>query len=79
MADSTEHVLRVTDRTGDTETKWRTDDPMTVERANRIFDQLREKGYLGYTVPVDGSDGDVLHSFDPEAREVVMTPPLVGG
>ena len=73
------HVLKVTNRTGDTQTQWRVGDDLSTAEANRVFDEMVQAGFLAYTVPDDGSAGDVLRTFDPQADTIVITPPLVGG
>jgi len=68
--------LTVLDRTGHRATAW---DTATLAKAKEEFDQLLGKGYLAYkTAPGSGS-GEVIKAFDPDATEIVMTPPLVGG
>ena len=89
------HVLRITDRTGDTALAFSPTDELTqaevdaafdgvvkatsLAEAEAEFDKMIGQRFLAYTVPADGSDGDVIRSFDPDADTIVMTPPLVGG
>lgn len=73
---STLHIL---DGTGDTRTEWSATDAETIAFAETQFAEKRAQGYLAYSVPSDGSTGEVLHSFDPSAEAIVLSPPLVGG
>jgi hypothetical protein len=44
-----------------------------------MFDTLKEKRYLAYTVSEDGTKGEVIREFDPEAGAIIMAPQVVGG
>lgn len=72
------HTLHVQDRTGDTQTQWRTDDAASVQTARIAFDRAVREGGLAYEVK--GSDGgEQVTSFDPDAERLVVTAPLAGG
>lgn len=67
------------DNTGDTRTEWNKDNPIEVEVANKLFQKLKDKGYLIYKTRRDGSKAEQLHRFDPDAERIMATPPIVGG
>lgn len=70
-------TLSITDASGHTEVKWDTEAPETVEETRRQFDEIVSRGYLAYAKTDTGSEQ--IRSFDPEAEEIVVTAPLVGG
>lgn len=73
-------VMAVMDATGDTKTIWDRTKPDEVAAARSVFDSLKAKGYTAYRVKgSDGSKGEIMHRFDPEAERVIMVPPMVGG
>lgn len=72
--------LYVMDKTGDTRVTWDRRNPEEVANAKRTFDELRGKGYLAYSVsPADGSKGQQLHAFDPDAEKIILAPQMRGG
>jgi hypothetical protein len=68
--------IQVLDGSGHSETSWNLDD---VTGARTLFDTLQKKGYLAYTISDDGSQGSVLHSFDPLVGRIIMSRPMAGG
>lgn len=73
---STLHVL---DYTGDTIHRWNADNPDEVATAREVFDTLKKKGYLAYTVKDGDARGEVIQRFDPHAGKIMMSKPPVGG
>lgn len=71
--------LCVMDHTGDTKSIWNPDNPDEVSAARSTFDSLKSKGYLAYTVEESGKRGSLIHSFDPRAGKIIMSPPMAGG
>lgn len=73
------HTLRILDKTGDTQLTW---DPTNVEEVASVREKFNEivkgLGFLAYTVPTDGSQGEVIREFDPE-HSTVLTPQMQGG
>jgi hypothetical protein len=67
------------DNTGDTRTEWDKDKPVEVEVARKLFQKLKDKGYLIYKTRRDGSKAEQLHQFDKDAERIMATPPIVGG
>lgn len=72
-------VLIVLDHTGDTRLMWDKKAKPEVKAAEEMFDAMKAKGYLAYTVNKDGSPGEVINKFDPKAEKIIMSPQLVGG
>lgn len=59
---------------GDDSVVWDKRFPDQVKEAQEVFDKLLAKGYSALTV-----DGRKVRSFDPEAEEIIMVFPVVGG
>lgn len=73
-------TLAVLDRTkGDAKIDWDPESLEETQQARATFDELRKKGYLAYKTDERGKRGEQMHFFDPAAKRVVLTPPLVGG
>ena len=80
--DPTQHGLfQVLDpKAGDYKLLWDRTKPAEVEEARRTFDSLRKKGYTAFHVKgKDGSQGEVMREFDPDAERLIMTLPIAGG
>lgn len=79
-APETEHALRVMDpQAGDIKTTWDPDNDYEVEEAERMFDSMKDKGFAAYRVDKDGEQSGLMHKFDPDARAIIMAPPIAGG
>jgi len=72
-------VLCVLDESGDTRMQWDKNDPVQVAKAEARFNELKAKGYLGYSVNKKGDMGEVLSAFDPKAERIIMHTQMVGG
>lgn len=72
-------AMHIQDKTGDTKLVWDYKNDDEVANAKRTFDDLKAKGFLAYSVGKDGEPGEVLHSFDPKAEKIIMSPPMAGG
>lgn len=73
-------VLAVLDRSaGDTKIDWDPNSPDEIEQAQATFDSLLGKGYLAYRTDEMGKKGEQVKKFDPAAKRIVLSPPLVGG
>ena len=68
-------ILNILDHTGHTTHLAET--PELIAEVEQVFNQYKAQGYLAYA----GSDGDYtqLHTFDPAAAQITMSPQLVGG
>jgi hypothetical protein len=64
---------------GDNKIEWNADVPAEVAAARAMFNTMKEKRYLAYTLDESGHRGEVLREFDPEAERIIMTPQRVGG
>ena len=74
------HRLRILDRSGDIRIGFDPTKPAEVAMAAAQFDLfVRDKGYLAYTLVPGGGRGEQLRQFDPQAREIILAAPLVGG
>ena len=70
--------FRVLNRSGDTTLEWEVDNPASVEVVRKQFDSIIESGYMA--VRIDSpTEGEVIRTFDPEAKEIIATAPMVGG
>jgi hypothetical protein len=73
------HEMAVMDETGDTKLIWEEDNQAEVDAAKEMFNSLKKKGYLAYSVDRKGEKGEVMTKFDPSAEKIIMSPPLQGG
>ncbi len=79
-------VLRILDASGDTAVHWNRErvaagDPeamAAVWEAERIFAAARARGAQGFRVR-PGEPAERLEQFDPQAKEILVIPPMVGG
>ena len=72
--------MAIMNETGDTKTIWDRTKTEEVESVRAQFDALKAKGYMAYKVTGnDGTKGEVMHTFDPEAERVIFAPALRGG
>lgn len=71
--------LCVMDHTGDTKLIWNPNNTDETEAARELFNKLKKKKYLAYTVKANGDKGEVITEFDPSAEKIIMAPPVVGG
>ena len=77
---SNERSLRIMDPDeGDLKFQWDPEDSDQTDLAKKNFDAAKKKRMVGYRVNKDGSKGEVMRSFDPEAESIIMAPPMVGG
>lgn len=70
--------LRVLNMTGDTTLEWAPNDAASVEVVRKQFDAIIKEGYMAFRVDSPTS-GELIRTFEPEAEEIIMTAPLVGG
>lgn len=81
-------ILRIQSPKGDSTLTWDPADIASTEVAKDTFEKHRAQGFLGYrTLAVNSAlvrerpqvKGESITTFDPQAKEIVMTVPMVGG
>ena len=80
-------VLNILDATGHTALAWDTADPATLADVEAKFNalvgpstELRVRPrYAAFRVDAPGGAGAQITQFDPNAREIILVPPLAGG
>jgi len=72
-------MLCCLDCTGHTETMWDRRNKVEIKAARASFKILTKKGYLAFNMNKDGTKGELIHEFDPDAERIILSPPLVGG
>lgn len=67
---------------GDIKVSWDPKNKEEVKAAKQTFDDLIAKGYRAWRVDLASEKRDEstqLAKFDPEAKDIVVLPPLTGG
>lgn len=72
-------MLCVMSHKGDTRLIWDKHNDDEVEAAETMFDNLKEKGYVAWSVKKDGEKAEVIKKFDKKAEKIIMSPPIAGG
>ena len=73
-------MLAIMDMTGDSRHMWDKTKPGEGSAARAMFDKMKGQGYLAYKAVGDkGDKGEQIHTFDPEAERIIMSPPMAGG
>ena len=73
-----QHVLNILDRSGHRSLAWSPALEAELAGARDEFSRMKSAGYMAYA-PDGSGGGSVVKDFDPSQKEIVMTPPLVGG
>jgi hypothetical protein len=71
------HTMHITDRTGDTEIKWRKTSHDEVDLARAAFKAAQDKKMLIYKTD-HGNKAEQM-TFDSDAEKIIATPQYVGG
>ncbi len=79
-------ILRVMNAGGDRSVRWDRqrardgdlDAVAAVREAERLFEEARARGASAFRV-APGRPAERLDRFDPEAEQIVVVPPVVGG
>jgi hypothetical protein len=71
--------MAVLNEQGDVKTIWDSENEDEVSAARKTFDDMRAKGYAAFKAKRDGSKGELIRKFDPEAESIILAPPLQGG
>jgi hypothetical protein len=72
-------AIAVLGSSGDTKKIWDKSNEDEVEDARASYDRLKKKGYLAFSVNKDGSKGEQMTEFDPDAERMIMVPQMQGG
>ena len=70
--------LRILNESGDTTLEWDLEDKVSVEAVRKEFDTIIASGYMAFSI-TSPTQGEVIRKFDPAAKEIIMTAPMVGG
>jgi len=74
------HGAEIMGTNGDTKHIWDPNKPEEVEAARALYNSLTGKGYTAFhATGKDGSQGDQMREFDPNAGRVIFVPRMVGG
>ena len=72
-------AIAVLGSAGDTKTIWDKNNSDEVDLARETFNKLKAKRYLAFRVNKDGSKGEQMSEFDPNAERMIMVPAMQGG
>ena len=73
------HVMHYLNHEGDHRQTWDPENEAEVEAARKLFDDLKSKGFLAYSVKPGGEPDKLLHHFEPDKGKIIMKPPMAGG
>ncbi len=71
------HVLRILDRSGDTNVAYDPTDEAALRDVDARFTRLMREGFVAFKV--SRQPGRILTAFDPLASEIIVTPRFAGG
>jgi hypothetical protein len=72
-------IIKVLDSNGHTTVEWNESEEQ-IATAKEVFDNQVAAGYMAFVIDQrDKSKGRLLTEFDPEAEEILITPPIYGG
>jgi len=71
------HVLRILDDTGDTQLDYDPDDASAVRHVEERFEELMRRNFVAFDVTTQ--PGRIMRSFDPEAKEIIISHQFSGG
>jgi len=76
-----EHVLHITDSTGDTRVMWDPRNTDEVAAARAAFDSAKGRGMMGFAVDPHSGErtGEQIREFDETAGKIIMVRQLAGG
>lgn len=69
----------IIDTTGDTKYIWDVNNEDEVEVARNMFNQLKKKNYVAYSVGRNGKKDEIIREFDETLGKIIMIPPVIGG
>jgi len=77
------HELEVLDVTGHTTKKWDTANKAEMEIVQRLYSDLTKKGYKAFSITKGEGDNATVSeprgTFDPEAKKMLLVPPIQAG
>ena len=73
------HEMSAMGKEGDTKYHWNPEDPESVAAAQETYNGFMSDGYRAFSMSEDGTQGEIMTSFDPSAGNVLMVPPMQGG
>lgn len=71
--------LRVMGRKGDVAVAWDETKQDEVRAAETEFEKYRTLGYLTFRQDEPGASAEVIKTFDPKAKRVIVGAPMQGG
>jgi hypothetical protein len=73
--------MRILDSTGDTLVTWDVDDESATRQAENLFAQLTLERKIPFARSAGASadEAEQIHSFDPNAEEIIWVRPITGG
>jgi len=73
-------IMHELDKTGDTRVMWDRGNEDEVAAARAQFNALKKKGFTAYRAEgKEGSRGEVIREFDPDAERIILVKQLQGG
>lgn len=72
-------VMEFMNHTGHTEVRWDRNKDIEVQAAKAQFDLLTSKGYAAFKLKSDGTQGEQIRTFDPDAERILLTTAKAGG
>lgn len=73
------HRLIIPDESGHRELAWTDLNEEELREAERAFNDAVTRGFVPHVPGTNGEPGTVIHRFEPNAEEIVLLRPLVGG
>lgn len=71
------HVLRILDETGDTQLNYDPDDKAAVRHVEERFEELMRRNFVAFDVSTQ--PGRLMRTFDPQAKEIIISHQFAGG
>lgn len=72
-------VLRILDHHGDTTLEWDVKNKASVAEVRKEFNSIMKgAGFMAFRID-SPTAGEHIKSFDPDAEEILITRPMVGG
>ncbi len=71
------HILRILDQHGDTHLEFDPEKKTEVRDVEARFVDLMQRGFVAFDVSTQ--PGKVIETFDPNAKEIIVSPRFAGG